>query len=113
MCGLCGLWDGKRHWSAKSQNPKIFGEIPDLSERMRERARQRTALNRVTRPFGVTVRDWETSQWILEHVNGASEVVESIAALWPAVESLARRKIDPLSATLTETMSPAAIEKKG
>lgn len=113
MCGLCGFWGGKAHWSTKSQNPKVFGETLDSSERLRERAHQRMVLNRITRPFDVVVRDWETSQWILEHVNGASEVVESIAVFWSTVETLSKRKIDPLSAALIAQLDLAAAEKKG
>lgn len=113
MCGLCGLWGGKAHWSTKSQNPKVFGETFASSERLRERNHQRMVLNRITRPFGVIVRDWETSQWILEHVNGGSEVVESIAVFWSSVEILSKRKIDPLSAALIEQLDLATAEKKG
>lgn len=64
-----------------------------------------TVLNRVTRVLGVTVRDWEGTQWILDSVNGGSEIVPSVAALWPAVERLSRRKIDPLCAGFLDALT--------
>ncbi len=72
---------------------------------MRERIQQMAVLNRVTRALGVTVRDWEGTQWILDSVNGGSEIVSSVAALWPAIERLSRRKIDPLCAGFLDALT--------
>jgi hypothetical protein len=105
MCGLCGFWRTQTHWSMRSQNPKVFGAIGYPSDLLRERSHQTAALNRVTRAFGVSVRDWESSRWILESVNGGCEIVDSIATMWPAIEMLSRCKVDPLSRSLLETLS--------
>ena len=107
MCGLCGVWRGKAHWTARVHNPKIFVATGDDAAPLRERFAQMTVLNRVLRPFGVSVRDWEGSQWIVDSVNGGSEIVANVAALWPAAERLSKRKIDPLSATLLDSFTRA------
>ncbi|MGD9812270.1 MAG: hypothetical protein AB7U35_13220 [Sphingobium sp.] len=70
---------------------------------MRERLAQIAILNRVLHPFGVSVLDWEGSQWILDSVNGSTEIVADIAAVWPAAERLSKRGVDPLSTTLIES----------
>lgn len=107
MCGLCGVWRGKAHWSARAQNPKVFAASANAPRLLRERFQQMAFVNRVVRPFGVTVRDWEGVQWIVDSVNGGSEVVTDIAAIWPAVERLSRRKLDPLSSPLLGAFSGA------
>ena len=113
MCGLCGFWQSKTHWSMRSQNPKVFGAIGHSSDLMRERLHQAAVLNRVTRAFGVSVRDWEASRWVLDSVNGGCEVVDSIAAMWPAIETLSKRKVDPLSSALLEALAGSATSGKG
>ncbi len=95
MCGFCGIWGAKNHWSLKSSNPGVFAALSG-SERMRERYAQCAVLNEVLRGFHLKVRDWGGTQWIVEHVSNGSEIVDSIAALWPAAEKLAKRRIDPL-----------------
>lgn len=99
MCGFCGIWGAKSHWSLKSSNPRIFA-VQSISERMRERHEQSVVLNSILRGFHLEVRDWGGTQWIVEHVSNGTEIVDSIAALWPAAEKLARRKIDPLNASI-------------
>jgi hypothetical protein len=97
----------------RSQNPKVFGAIGHSSDLMRERSHQAAVLNRVTRVFGVSVRDWEGSRWVLDSVNGGCEVVDSIAAMWPAIETLSKRKVDPLSPALLEALAGSANGGKG
>lgn len=95
--------------------PRELGNIdarPASVQRHRDFAHRRTVLNRIVREFGVAVREWGNGQWILDHVNGASVMVDDFAAVWPAVESLARRKIDPLSAPLVERLEAAAISRE-
>lgn len=69
---------------------------------MRERIEQARVLNRIARPLGVTVRDWEGTQWVIESADGGSKIVASLAGVWPAIELLSRRKIDPLGANFPD-----------
>ena len=98
MCGLCGVWGGRAHWTGRPQSPD-FLTATAVAPPLRDRLQQLGFVNRLIGPFGVTARDWEGVQWIVESVNGGSEIVSDIAALWPAVERLSLRRIDPLSAT--------------
>ena len=95
MCGFCGIWGAKNHWSLKSANPSVFAP-QSSTDRMRERYAQCAILNETLRRFHVKVRDWGGTQWIVEHVGNGSEIVDSIAAVWPAAEKLSKRRIDPL-----------------
>ena len=98
MCGLCGVWRGRAHWTRRPQSPDVL-TVTAVTPPLRDRLQQLGFVNRLIGPFGVTARDFEGVQWIVKSVNGGSEIVSDIATLWPAVERLSRRRIDPLSAT--------------
>lgn len=97
MCGFCGIWGAKNHWSLKSSNPGVFA-AQSSTERMRERYALCAILNETLRGHHLKVRDWSGEQWIVEHVSNGSEIVDSIAAVWPAAEKLSKRRVDPLQA---------------
>jgi len=61
-------------------------------------------MNRITRHYGVAVRDWEGTSWIVSHATGATLVIERLGDLWPAVEHLAKRRCDPLDAGIVAAL---------
>ena len=101
MCGVCGLLGGGPHWSAaagalESEN------APTLRA---ERARVATLLNRLTSQVGVRVSTWSGTSYVLSGPTGAQEVVETLSDVWPAVDRLSRRRLDPLNPAWSGTPS--------
>lgn len=100
MCGFCGLVGGAEHWSEMRQAPRPDDDPLAQGSRQRERLHRIALLDRVTRHYGVRVRDWAGSSFILAHVTGETVVIGELAQLWPEVERLAKVRCDPLSPAL-------------
>lgn len=105
MCGFCGLVGGAEHWSEMRQVPLPDDDPLMQGSRVRERLHRIALLDRVTRHYGVRVRDWAGSSLVLEHATGEAIVIEQLAQLWPEVERLAKLRCDPLSPTLLAFLS--------
>jgi hypothetical protein len=96
MCALCGVLGGKEHWTApvKREGVYVVGEEP--AARRRERRRRIAEANAILGLIGLTLEDWQADSYILRSRTGKSQVIDSLAALWPAAEALAGRPLDPL-----------------
>ena len=92
MCGFCGLFMGEAHWTDKD----------GASSRPARQARlRRVAIaNRVLQHYGLKLADWQGSKYVLGAPTGAAEIIDNMAALWPAAESLPKRPCDPLDPAL-------------
>ena len=108
MCGFCGLMLGADHWSEMRKAPPEQGDHSSQGSRQRERLHCIALLNRITRHYGIAVRDWEGTSWIVSHATGETAVIDRLADLWPTVESLARRRCDPLSPALIASLESRA-----
>jgi hypothetical protein len=96
MCALCGLFEGEIHWTDSAG----VGRIPVRQARLR-----RVALaNQVLRHYRLSLSDWQGSKYLLSTATGAIEIVDNVAALWPAAERLLGRHCDPLDDALIEAL---------
>jgi hypothetical protein len=94
MCGLCGLFEGETHWTEADR-------AASAAQPLRQGRYRRVALaNRILRYYHLSLSDWHGSKYLLSSPTGATEIVENIAAQWPAAERLARRQCDPLDRDL-------------
>lgn len=93
MCGMCGIWGSTMHWSSPAQ---LFKNSDREINIPRTRLLQASGISRFTRLIGVNVRDWGQSTWIVEHLSGASEIVNSLPEIWGAAARLSGREIDLL-----------------
>jgi hypothetical protein len=89
---------GAEHWSELRARDSAQGSS------QRERLHRVALMNRITRHYGVAVRDWEGSSWIVSHATGATLVIDRLGDLWPAVEQLAKRRCDPLDAEIVAAL---------
>jgi hypothetical protein len=96
MCALCGVLGGDDHWTApvKRQGVYVVGEEP--ADRRRERRRRIAEANAILGLIRLSLEDWRADSYILRSRTGKSEIVDNLAALWPAAEALAGRPLDPL-----------------
>ena len=105
MCGLCGLWGSVAHWSSASSRA-VSGGVAAGVIPLRERALQVQLLNRVAALVGGRVEDWAGSSWVVRSASGATEIVDALPSVWPALERLQGKRIDPLASPIIERLEP-------
>lgn len=103
MCGLCGLWGNTGHWSSASARAVSGGAASGLNP-LRERALQVRLLDRVAGLVGARVEDWAGSSWIVRGASGATEIVDALPLVWPAIERLTGKPLDPMSDAVIERL---------
>lgn len=97
MCALCGVLGGNDHWTDAVKREGVYVRGNDATERRRERTRRIIGANTILKLFSLTLEDWQGSAYILRSLTGKTEVIDNLAALWPAAEKMAGRPLDPLS----------------
>ncbi len=102
MCSLCGVLGGGEHWADAIARPGVFTRAADPVARRRERSGRLRIANRVLRPFGMTVSDWQGSAFLLSTRTGKTEIIADLGHLWPAAERLSGRVCDPLALPVIE-----------
>jgi len=92
MCGLCAIFLTETHWSDAALGAE--------RSRHRERLRRVALANRVLKHYGLKLGDWQGSAYLLSTQTGHTEIVPSIAAVWPAAQRMRSRTLDPLDEEL-------------
>ncbi|HEY0792695.1 MAG TPA: hypothetical protein VGD78_16655 [Chthoniobacterales bacterium] len=95
MCGLCGLLGGESSWTAP-----VRSTLPARQERL-ERVRQ---VNRILRYYGLNLRDFQGSAYVLANRTGRSEMVGDLGEIWPLAEKMAGRPLDPFDPELLQML---------
>jgi hypothetical protein len=107
MCALCGVLGGSDHWTDAVARPGVFTRAADPLQRRRERARRVRLANRILAYYGINVSDWQGTSFVLATATGKSELVETLAHLWPIAERLCGRVCDPLDPALLARIGTA------
>lgn len=97
MCGLCGLFTSGTHWT---ETPGIAAAGPLRQQRLQ----QVGYANRVLSYYRLKLDDWQGRNFLLSSPTGATEVIDSLALLWPVAERLARQPCDPLDPDLLRAL---------
>ena len=111
MCGLCGVLACARRGGAPE--PTLLQASGSAAARRQERHRRVRLLNQVLRQYGLGVEDFAGTALVLRNRTGRSEIVASVAALWPAAERLSGKPCDPFEPALLATLDGAAREGGG
>ena len=94
MCGLCGILGDGSHWTDGVRDAASASAVPWLRRQAR---RERLVLGRaVLRRSGLTLEDWQGSEFVLRARTGATQMVGTLTDLWPKADRLAKHPIDPL-----------------
>lgn len=104
MCGLCGVLGGDDHWTSAVARPGVYARGVGTVDRRRERAHRVRTANLILRHYGLALSDWQGASYLLSSSTGKTEIVDSLAHLWPAAERLAGRPCDPLAADLVAAL---------
>ena len=104
MCGLCGVLGAEEHWSEASSQPAAFAGRDKTQTPRQERLARIAMTNAVLSQYGLRLDDWQGRSHLLKNKVGQTEVVDTIAAIWPIAEKLAGRVCDPLDPDLLERL---------
>ena len=96
MCALCGVLGGSDHWTDATPRQGVFTAHSTPASRRLERARQVMSANRILRPVGLVLSDWQGVSYQLSSLTGKTIIVETMAHLCTGIEALIGRALDPL-----------------
>ncbi len=99
MCGLCGALGGRRHWSDATGRPG-FAANAGAGSRRDARLGRLMLLNPLLGFYGLALKDWGGSSFVLTGRGGNLAAVDGLPGLWSAVERSAGRSCDPLDPEL-------------
>ena len=57
--------------------------------------------------YRLSLTDWQGRAYLLSTATGKTEVIETLAHLWPAAERLSGRSFDPLDPDFLVRLKPA------
>ena len=100
MCGLCGILGIEEHWSEGASRPETFAGRKQAPTRRQERPARISITNSVLAHYGLQLGDWQGRSHLLTNKLGKTEVVDTIAAIWPVAAQLAGVVCDPLDPEL-------------
>lgn len=114
MCVLCGELIMTVHWTDQplhdveyKRNKKIV--VGSLShDRMRMRLRRASIANKILSYYGLSVKEWNGSRFMLYDKKGSSEVVYDLGDMWKVAEDLSHKKLDPLDPNFLASLSEGA-----
>jgi len=104
MCGLCGILGSDTHWSDSASSPALSAARQGSLTRRQERLQRAALATQVLSHYGLTLRDWQGSSYMLSSRTGRAEVVDHLGTLWPLAEAMAKRSCDPLDPALLEAL---------
>lgn len=96
MCSLCGVLGVETHWSDAVARPGVFSRNDETRSRRLERARRIRVANAILAAHRLTLSDWQGRAYLLSTATGKTEVIETLAHLWPVAEKLSGKTFDPL-----------------
>jgi hypothetical protein len=109
MCVLCGQMFSEIHWSERSLDPAQVSQGAGETVRRQSRHARVRLLRKVLAQYGLDVSDdWSATNYTVGNRKGDSQVVASLAELWPVAGRMAGRVLDPLDDTLLERLNDAA-----
>ena len=107
MCALCGVLGVETHWSDAPARPGIFTRNDDPHRRRLERAKRIRLANAILGAYRLTLSDFQGRAYLLSTATGKTEVIETLAHLWPAAEKMSGRAFDPLDDSLLARLPQA------
>lgn len=95
MCGLCGIFGERTHWSTQ-------GVRGGTSRRQRFFRLQ--AINRVLSLVHCSIRDFSGTDYVLCAPTGAQTMVKEMGQMWLELEKMRGRPLDPLDPAMMQAM---------
>lgn len=99
MCEVCAIFGAGEHWSDFGRLRDERFPFADIKHYRAERAERIRLLNRLLAGLGLQVSDWDGEALEVHDRRGRSRIAPTLGDLWPAVEALSGRRLDPLAVT--------------
>jgi hypothetical protein len=99
MCEVCAIFGAGEHWSDFGRLRDERFPFADIQHYRSERRRRIALLNRLFVPLAVTCEDWDGEALMLFDRQGRSRLAPTLSDVWPALEALTSKAIDPLDRT--------------
>ncbi|KGI56105.1 hypothetical protein [Campylobacter sp. MIT 97-5078] len=96
MCILCGELISSFHWSDVSfkEEKANISAGENQKERQRSRLKRAKLLGLVLAFYGLSIKEWQNSKFILSDKKGKSLIVNDLGDLWLKAEELSSKPID-------------------
>lgn len=106
MCVLCGEFIEQIHWTdMERQHLETVVAGAHQRERKRSRLLRTKICNDIFESYGLKLREWNNSKFILSNKTGKMSVVHDLGQIWKEAEKFAGRPIDPLDPSLLENLN--------
>lgn len=102
MCVLCGELVSNFHWSDvrfKEQSPSVVVGS-QAGDRMKARLKRVKILNEIFEFYGLKIKEWQGSKYILSNAKGCTVIVNDLGDLWQKADELNRKPLDALDEDL-------------
>ena len=117
MCLLCSEFATRVHWSehvpapAGADTSRVEPGHEGVGLRLRQRYRRLDIVNRLLRPLGLVVYDWNGTKYVVDDRKGNVALVDDLGGIWGVVETRLGRRLDPLDPDWLEwlAMRPATV----
>ena len=100
MCEVCAIFGAGEHWSDFGRMRDERFPFDDIQHYRAERRRRIALLNKLLEGHAVTCEDWDGEALAVVDRVGRSKLAPTLNDVWPAVEALSGRRVDPLDAAL-------------
>lgn len=101
MCVLCGELITNIHWSEGVSSDEKEVVVGDKQrDRMRQRLQKVQVVNKVLSFYGLQLKEWNASKFVLSDKKGNTKIINHLGELWERADSLTSKDIDVLDAKL-------------
>jgi hypothetical protein len=91
-------WTDQKAHDREYSNTVVVGELQ--RDRMRDRLRRVRYANQILSFYGLNLKDWNGSRYVLSDRKGSQEVVGDLGVMWPEAQKMSGNRIDPLASEL-------------
>lgn len=101
MCVLCGELITNIHWSEGVSSDEKEVVVGDRQrDRMRQRLQKVQVVNKVLSFYGLQLKEWNASKFVLSDKKGNTKIINHLGELWERADSLTSKDIDVLDTKL-------------
>ncbi|AWI33479.1 hypothetical protein LS72_003435 [Helicobacter apodemus] len=101
MCVLCGELITNIHWSEGVSSDEKEVVVGDKQrDRMRQRLQKVQVVNKVLSFYGLQLKEWNASKFVLSDKKGNTKIINHLGELWERADSLTSKDIDVLDTKL-------------